>query len=50
VTVDNARDLVRPQDEDPRPGDKRSASWSAYAAVPDSSRDNLKATSTTEKK
>jgi pilus assembly protein CpaD len=30
VTVDNSRDLQRAQDEDPRPGERRSVTWSAY--------------------
>jgi pilus assembly protein CpaD len=30
VMVDNARDLRQPQAEDPRSGERRSASWSAY--------------------
>jgi pilus assembly protein CpaD len=32
VTVDNARDLGQPQAEDPRSGERRSATWSAYVA------------------
>jgi pilus assembly protein CpaD len=31
VMVDNARDLRQPQAEDPRSGERRSATWSAYA-------------------
>ena len=31
IMVDNARDLKRPQDEDPRSGERRHATWSAYA-------------------
>jgi len=30
VMVDNARDLKRPQDEDPRSGERRNVTWSAY--------------------
>jgi pilus assembly protein CpaD len=30
LTVDNARDLGQPQSEDPRSGERRSATWSAY--------------------
>jgi pilus assembly protein CpaD len=30
IMVDNARDLKRPQDEDPRSGERRHATWSAY--------------------
>jgi pilus assembly protein CpaD len=30
VSVDNARDLGQPQAEDPRSGERRSVSWSAY--------------------
>lgn len=30
VTVDNARDLGQPQAEDPRSGERRSVTWSAY--------------------
>jgi pilus assembly protein CpaD len=32
VMVDNARDLRQPQAEDPRSGERRSATWSAYVA------------------
>jgi pilus assembly protein CpaD len=32
LMVDNARDLQRPQAEDPRSGERRSVSWSAYIA------------------
>ena len=28
--VDNARDMQRPQGEDPRAGERRNVSWSAY--------------------
>ncbi len=31
VMIDNARDLRQPQAEDPRSGERRSATWSAYA-------------------
>jgi pilus biogenesis lipoprotein CpaD len=31
VMIDNARDLRQPQPEDPRSGERRSATWSAYA-------------------
>jgi pilus assembly protein CpaD len=31
VMVDSARDLKRPQDEDPRSGERRHTTWSAYA-------------------
>jgi pilus assembly protein CpaD len=34
VMVENARDLQRPQDEDPRSSERRSATWSAYVAAP----------------
>ena len=34
LTVDNARDLGQPQPEDPRSGERRSATWSAYVASP----------------
>ena len=30
IMVDNARDLQRPQDEDPRASERRSVTWSAY--------------------
>ena len=30
IMVDNARDLQRPQGEDPRAGERRNVSWSAY--------------------
>jgi len=30
IMVDNARDLKRPQDEDPRSGERRHVTWSAY--------------------
>jgi pilus assembly protein CpaD len=30
LTVDNARDLGQPQTEDPRSGERRSVTWSAY--------------------
>ena len=30
LTVDNARDLGQPQAEDPRSGERRSVTWSAY--------------------
>jgi len=33
VMVDNARDLRQPQLEDPRAGERRSVSWSAYAGT-----------------
>jgi pilus assembly protein CpaD len=33
VMVDNARDLQRPQDEDPRSSERRSVTWSAYVGV-----------------
>ncbi len=36
VTVDNARDLQRPQDEDPRSSERRSVTWSSYVGVPQS--------------
>jgi pilus assembly protein CpaD len=32
--VDNARDLQRPQAEDPRPGERRSVGWSGYVGTP----------------
>jgi pilus assembly protein CpaD len=32
LTVDNARDLGQPQAEDPRAGERRSVTWSAYVA------------------
>ena len=34
LTADNARDLGQPQPEDPRSGERRSATWSAYVASP----------------
>ena len=33
IMVDNARDLRQPQAEDPRSGERRSATWSAYAGT-----------------
>lgn len=30
IMVDNARDMQRPQDEDPRAGERRNVTWSAY--------------------
>lgn len=30
IMVDNARDMQRPQDEDPRSGERRNVTWSAY--------------------
>ena len=36
VMVDNARDLQRPQDEDPRSSERRSVTWSSYVGVPQS--------------
>lgn len=33
VMVDNARDLQRPQDEDPRAGERRSVTWSGYVGA-----------------
>ncbi len=30
IMVDNARDMQRPQGEDPRAGERRNVSWSAY--------------------
>jgi pilus assembly protein CpaD len=33
VTIDNARDLQRAQDEDPRPGERRSVTWSGYVGA-----------------
>jgi pilus assembly protein CpaD len=46
VMVDNARDLRQPQGEDPRAGERRSVSWSAYAG----SRSNSDASSEAAKK
>jgi len=34
VMVDNSRDLRQPQAEDPRSGERRSATWSAYIGAP----------------
>jgi pilus assembly protein CpaD len=34
VMVDNARELQRPQDEDPRSSERRSVTWSAYVGLP----------------
>lgn len=34
LMVDNARDLQRPQDEDPRSSERRSVTWSSYVGVP----------------
>lgn len=36
VMVDNARDLQRPQDEDPRSGERRNVTWSSYVGTPSS--------------
>jgi pilus assembly protein CpaD len=36
LMVDNARDLQRPQDEDPRSSERRSVTWSSYVGVPQS--------------
>lgn len=36
VMVENARDLQRPQDEDPRSSERRSVTWSSYIGVPSS--------------
>jgi pilus assembly protein CpaD len=33
LMIDNARDLQRPQDEDPRSGERRSVTWSGYVGV-----------------
>lgn len=33
VMIDNARDLVEPQHEDPRAGERRSVTWSAYVGT-----------------
>jgi pilus assembly protein CpaD len=57
VMVDNARDLRQPQAEDPRSGERRSVTWSAYVgggssaqASSDSGDASKKATPTTTKK
>jgi pilus assembly protein CpaD len=36
LMIDNARDLQRPQDEDPRSSERRSVTWSSYIGVPQS--------------
>ncbi len=33
VMIDNARDLIEPQHEDPRAGERRSVTWSAYVGT-----------------
>ncbi len=58
VMVDNARDLRQPQAEDPRSGERRSVTWSAYvgssgassASSSDSGEASKKAAPTTTKK
>lgn len=54
VMLDNARDYRQPQGEDPRSGERRSASWSAYAGSgagkSEASDDAKKAAASTTKK
>jgi pilus assembly protein CpaD len=40
IMVDNARDMQRPQPEDPRAGERRAVTWSAYAGQPGSGGEN----------
>jgi pilus assembly protein CpaD len=41
IMVDNARDLLRPQDEDPRASERRSVLWSGYAGGKAASEGNV---------
>jgi pilus assembly protein CpaD len=34
IMIENARDLIEPQDEDPRSGERRSVTWSGYIGAP----------------